>query len=88
MARTGKYGRQHRALRTELIREAYGRPCHFCHQPMRPGQPLDLDHTLDGRSYRGITHRRCNRSDGGRRGAEKTNGRRRRTADPGPSREW
>jgi hypothetical protein len=30
---------------------------------MFPGQPLDLDHAPDGRRYRGVTHRHCNRSD-------------------------
>jgi hypothetical protein len=34
---------------------------------MLPGQPLDLDHRPDGRGYRGMTHARCNRADGGRR---------------------
>jgi hypothetical protein len=36
---------------------------------MLPGQELDLDHTPDGRGYRGMSHARCNRSDGGKRAA-------------------
>jgi hypothetical protein len=34
---------------------------------MLPGQQLDLDHRPDGRGYRGMSHARCNRADGGRR---------------------
>ena len=34
---------------------------------MMPGQALDLDHTDDRRSYRGMTHRSCNRADGARK---------------------
>jgi hypothetical protein len=46
---------------------ALGQVCHFCGLPMLPGQPLDLDHAPDGRRYRGVTHRHCNRSDGARK---------------------
>lgn len=62
-----RYGHTHQKLRTNLLALAYGQPCHFCNKPMLPGQPLDLDHTDDGRSYRGMTHQACNRADGARK---------------------
>lgn len=62
-----KYGHPHQQLRANLLPHAYGKLCHFCHKPMLPGQQLDLDHTEDGASYRGITHARCNRADGARK---------------------
>lgn len=42
------------------------RPCRYCHEPMKPGQHLDLDHETDnlGRRtgrYNGLVHARCNR---------------------------
>lgn len=60
------YDRAHETTRRRLLPHAYGRPCPLCHEPMLPGQPLDLDHTIplavDKRS-RGdrITHAHCNR---------------------------
>jgi hypothetical protein len=88
MAGVSNYDHHHRQLRRQLEPEAHGRPCHFCHQLMLPGQKLDLDHTVDRKSYRGIAHASCNRRDGGRRGAAATNRKRRKPADPGPSRQW
>ena len=61
------YGRRHRNIRAELLPHAWGKLCHFCGKPMMPGQALDLDHTDDRRSYRGMTHRSCNRADGARK---------------------
>lgn len=76
-------GWAHQKLRAQLLPHAYGKLCHFCKQPMLPGQPLDLDHTADRRSYRGMTHSSCNRADG----ARKTNAQRRAVQDP-RSRDW
>jgi hypothetical protein len=61
------YQGAHQAIRRAVLPYAYGQLCHLCGQPMLPGQPLDLDHRPDGRGYRGMTHSRCNRADGGRR---------------------
>lgn len=77
------YGRHHQRLRAQLLPTAYGRPCHFCGKPMLPGQPLDLDHTADRQSYRGISHSSCNR----RQGAEITNAKKRSKKDL-RSRDW
>ena len=76
--RMERYGWVHRQLRQEMIGDAWGRLCHFCKEPMLPGQPLDLDHHDDGKAYRGMTHRSCNRAAGARKGAAE----RRRKADP------
>jgi hypothetical protein len=62
-----KWSGQHRRLSEKLRARAIGQLCHFCGLPMLPGQPLDLDHAPDGRSYRGVAHRHCNRADGGRK---------------------
>jgi hypothetical protein len=61
------YRGPHRAIRRAVLPYAYGQLCHLCGQPMLPGQALDLDHRPDGRGYRGMSHSRCNRADGGRR---------------------
>lgn len=47
---------------------AYGQACIHCGQPMLAGQELHLDHTVDGLGYRGMVHKFCNLSEGGRRG--------------------
>jgi hypothetical protein len=39
----------------------------------RPGEPFDLDHSLDRTSYLGVSHRRCNRVAGAKVGAAVTN---------------
>jgi hypothetical protein len=62
-----KWSGEHRRLSEKLRSRAVGETCHFCLLPMLPGQPLDLDHAPDGRGYRGVTHRHCNRADGGRK---------------------
>ena len=78
-----RLGWQHQKLRTQMLPYAYGQPCHFCQQPMLPGQKLDLDHTDNRRGYRGMTHASCNRADG----AHKTNTILRAKTDP-RSRDW
>jgi hypothetical protein len=60
-----KWSGEHRRLSEKLRARAIGQLCHFCGLPMLPGQPLDLDHAPDGRGYRGVAHRYCNRADGG-----------------------
>ena len=80
---TSGYGWLHKQLRAQLLPYAYGRLCHFCHRPMMPGQPLDLDHTDDRSSYRGIAHSTCNR----RQGAEITNAAK-RSKKAQRSRDW
>jgi hypothetical protein len=64
----GKYGGEHQALRRAAKPFAYGQPCVRCGQPMRPGQPIDLDHADDGAGWLGFAHSHCNRSAGGRVG--------------------
>lgn len=68
------YGYQHEKLRRALLGEAYGQLCHFCNEPMLPGQKLHLDHTPDRAAYRGFAHAECNQRDGGRRGGQRTRG--------------
>ena len=83
-SRSGRrLGWQHQKLRQQMLPYAYGIPCHFCGKPMLPGQALDLDHTDDRASYRGMTHASCNRADG----ARKTNAIKRAKHDP-RSRDW
>ena len=61
------YGADHIKLRADLAPKAIGKICHFCNEPMLPGQPLALDHTEDRTGYRGMVHTGCNAADGGRR---------------------
>jgi hypothetical protein len=58
---TRRYGPEHQALRTQLLDTEIGTPCARCGKPLLPSQPIDLDHTDDGRGYRGLSHARCNR---------------------------
>ena len=84
-----KYNGAHPKIRAALLPAAIGQLCHFCGQPMLAGQRLDLDHTLDGSAYRGITHMSCNRRDGGKRGrAAQLRSQRAGRSDAGPSRRW
>jgi hypothetical protein len=55
--------------------------CARCGGPIGKEEPWELDHSDDRFSYLGPSHRTCNRSAGGRRGAAITNGN--RAADPG-----
>jgi hypothetical protein len=62
-----KWSGSHRRLSEKLRARAIGQVCHFCGRAIRSGEPTDLDHAPDGRTYRGVTHRYCNRADGGRK---------------------
>jgi hypothetical protein len=59
------YGWQHQKLRKALLPHAAGSLCTRCKQPIRPGEPVELDH-LEGtvRQYRGWAHKACNRRAG------------------------
>ena len=74
------YGRQHQRTRQQWAPVvAAGRTiCPRCDQPIRRGQPWDLGHTDDRRSYTGPEHAECNRAAGGREAA-------RRRVDPQPN---
>jgi hypothetical protein len=63
-----KWSGGHRRLSEQMRVRALGQICHFCGLPMLHGQPLDLDHAPDGRSYRGVAHRSCNRRAGALKG--------------------
>jgi hypothetical protein len=63
-----KYRYRHQKVREALLPAAWGTACHLCGRPMLRGQLLDLDHDVTGQSYRGMTHRGCNRRDGAIRG--------------------
>lgn len=65
------YGGRHQATRRAMLPGAEGQPCSRCGQPMHQWQALDLDHTDDRGGYRGFSHARCNRSAGGRIGAQR-----------------
>lgn len=62
------YGQEHRRIRAALLASGtwVGAPCPRCHEPMWPGDRLDLDHETDDRGrrtgrYNGLSHRSCNR---------------------------
>lgn len=63
-----RYRYRHQRIREALLPTAYGKVCHLCGYLMLQGQPLDLDHALDGQSYRGMAHAWCNRREGAIRG--------------------
>ena len=81
--RSPEWHRARRAVRTILTpRIARGEhvPCVNCGRPVLPGQRWDVGHLIDADkggtvslSNLGAAHRHCNRSDGGRAGAIKTN---------------
>lgn len=86
MARQGStsargYGFDHQRVRAQLIPlvAAGGVVCARCGRLISPGVPWDLGHTEDRRAYTGPEHRRCNRSEGGRRGGRARLQRRRTT---------
>lgn len=58
------YGSSHQRRRKALKADVdAGRTnCSRCGQPIRPGEPWDLDHTPDRRTYLGPSHARCNRA--------------------------
>lgn len=57
------YGTAHRRARQRIAHHVNtgNATCARCGQPIRPGQPWDLDHTDDRTSYLGPSHRHCNR---------------------------
>lgn len=61
------YGHQHQKLRHEWeIRIAHGAQptCPRCHQPIRFGQPWQLDHNRQRTGWLGPSHTRCNEQAG------------------------
>ena len=87
------YGTEHQRLRKAALADLAMRTtagvtttCPHCGRPMHVGMALDLDHTDDRRGYRGLAHRSCNRSAGGKKG--NASRARRRTARPATSRAW
>ena len=69
------YGIAHRTLRAQYARlvAAGEAVCARCHRPITSGEPFDLDHSPDRTSYLGVSHRRCNRLAGARKGAAVAN---------------
>jgi len=70
--RDPKYGVAHDRARTwwkRRLEELGSLPCALCPHPVYPWQPWHLDH-VPGTvgEYRGVAHRRCNTSDGAKRG--------------------
>jgi hypothetical protein len=65
------YGAAHQAERARwAVLVAQGIvACVRCMRLIQPGTPWDLDHNSDRTDYLGPSHRRCNRSIGGRNGA-------------------
>jgi len=70
-----RYSQPHRAARERLRPQVEAGNTHcaarLCLMPTRwiaPGEPWDLDHTDDGKGYRGPAHRRCNQMAGAHRG--------------------
>ncbi len=64
------YGPAHQAARRAAL-NAYrpSDPCHLCGRPLGTNtRAIHLDHTPDRSAYRGLTHARCNRLDGGAKG--------------------
>lgn len=93
------YGTEHQALRARWASEvAAGRAycaevvCIMSDRWIPPGSAWDLAHGATRQTYRGPAHMRCNRSEGGKRGARKVNARtarsRRTVARGRTSRQW
>jgi hypothetical protein len=84
------YGQGHKARRERVaLLVASGlATCARCGSAIAPGEPFDLDHNSDRSGYLGPSHRRCNRVEGARRGAEVTNAKRSVGISRGWSREW
>lgn len=77
--------RRVRAILTPRIEAGHFVACVNCGRPVQPGQRWDVGHIIDAGhggtvsdSNLGAAHRHCNRSDGGRQGAIKTNAQSRR----------
>jgi hypothetical protein len=72
------YGAAHQAVRERykaLVASGLAR-CARCGRPIAKGAQFDLDHSDDRSGYLGVSHPRCNRLAGARRGAAVTNGKR------------
>jgi hypothetical protein len=77
------YGAKHQQLReqwapkvTAGLVDCHATVCLEPSRPIAPGSDWDLGHTPDRTRWTGPEHMRCNRAEGGRRGAEVTNGQR------------
>ena len=56
-----RYGAAHRRTRAATVGQAVGKPCARCHEPIRAGDAVDLDHADDDPTrYLGYSHRSCN----------------------------
>jgi hypothetical protein len=76
---TAKYGQRHKRRRAAALRGFHPwMPCALCQYPLSSPAGVELDHSPDQKSYRGLAHgtvpcrtcgRKCNRSEAGRRGA-------------------
>lgn len=77
------YGSDHQAerdrwepkVRAGLV-DCHAQICIETTRAIAPGAEWDLGHTPDRTAWTGPEHPRCNRSEGGRRGAAVTNGQR------------
>jgi predicted TIM-barrel enzyme len=72
------YGAVHQAVREQfkaLVASGLA-VCARCGGPFSPGAQFDLDHADDRGGYLGVSHSRCNRAAGARRGAAVASGRR------------
>jgi len=68
----GPHRVEHERLRPTVEAGQANCAARICLMPTRwiaPADPWDLDHTDDGRGYRGPAHRRCNQMAGARNGA-------------------
>jgi hypothetical protein len=77
------YGGRHQQLREQWqpkvdagLVDCHATVCLEVGRRIEPGSDWDLGHTPDRTAYTGPEHPRCNRSEGGRRGAAVTNGQR------------
>jgi hypothetical protein len=69
------YDGRHKAQRkrwSRIVKSGQAACCR-CGEWIVPGQPWDLDHEDDRSGYKGAAHRACNRSVGGKHGAQVTN---------------
>ena len=55
-----RYGSAHQKLRAATVDQAAGGLCVRCHEPIRAGDAVDLDHADDGNGCLGYSHRSCN----------------------------
>jgi hypothetical protein len=64
------YGSGHITMRAQYARlvKSGQAVCVRCGLPIAPGAPFDLDHDATRAGYLGVSHRTCNRREGGKRG--------------------